>query len=66
MSARVQQTTEFRIGDTVRCIDDEASFGRLYKGQIYKVEAAYDGTPVVIARGSYCTLERFELVEKAK
>jgi len=47
------------IGDTVICIDDYADVNRLKLGREYVVEAAYDGTPVVIVEGGYFNLERF-------
>lgn len=51
------------IGDVVTCINAEASFHRLEKGQKYTVEAAYDGSPIVIAGGAYHSVERFRKVE---
>ena len=48
------------IGDTVVCIDATASFHRLVKGGKYTVEAAYDGSPVVIVNGAYHCVERFK------
>ncbi|MCF7811588.1 hypothetical protein K9N50_11435, partial [bacterium] len=50
-----------KIGDTVICIDDYADFNRLKLGREYTVEAAYDGTPVVIVDGGYMSIERFKL-----
>jgi len=51
-----------KIGDLVRCIDDSYSFNRLRAGNLYRVEAAYDGSPVVIVNRAYHLLERFEAV----
>lgn len=51
-----------KVGDRVVCIDDTGSFRRLLKGGQYVVEAAYDGTPTVIAGGAYHCLERFQKV----
>ena len=49
-------------GDLVICIDDTASFGRLIKGEIYKVEEAFDNkTLTVIVSGAYHSLDRFKL-----
>lgn len=55
-------------GDKVICVNDKASFGRLFKGEIYTVSEAYDGTLTVESRGAYHCLDRFEeiLEEKEK
>lgn len=53
-----------KIGDTVRCIDDRYAFNRLRNGELYTVEAAYNGTPIVISRGAYHALDRFEKIDK--
>lgn len=52
----------FQTGDRVVCIDDSCSFGRLLVGQIYQVEADFDGSPTVISRGSSHCMERFRLL----
>lgn len=54
-------STPIKVGDKVLCIDDAASFGRLYRGEIYEVEANFDGSLTVISRGSSHSLDRFEL-----
>jgi hypothetical protein len=43
---------EIKVGDRVKCIDASASFHRLAEGALYTVEAAYDGSPVVIVRAA--------------
>ena len=52
-----------KIGMVVICRNDEFSFRRLGEGKEYIVEAAYDGTPVVIVNGAYHNIERFEEVK---
>jgi hypothetical protein len=52
-----------KVGDRVKCIDDTASFNKLRVGNEYTVEAAYDGTPVVIVANAYHSIDRFELVK---
>lgn len=52
--------TPAHIGDAVVCVNDASSFGRLAVGGLYAVEPAYDGTPVVIARGAYHSTDRFK------
>lgn len=48
-----------KVGDSLICVDDGASFNRLTKGATYKAVAAYDGTPTVIVRGAMHSLSRF-------
>lgn len=48
-----------RIGDTVLCVDDSASFNRLRAGTTYVVEANFDGSPTIMVNGSAHSLERF-------
>lgn len=50
-----------KVGDKVVCVNAEASFHRLQKGCEYIVEAAYDGSPVVIVSNSYHSIDRFVL-----
>jgi hypothetical protein len=62
MTAAAQsKESQIKVGDRVVCIDDSASFRKLFAGQTYAVEAAYDGSPVVIASGAYHSIERFQL-----
>ena len=49
-----------KIGDRVKCINDEASFGKLQNGNTYIAEKNYDGSATVIIRGSAHNLDRFE------
>jgi len=55
-----------KIGDTVICVDDSSSFNKLREGGEYIIEAAYDGTPVVIVNGAYYSIERFKPKEGGK
>jgi len=55
--------TPIKAGDTVICIDSTASFHRLEQGQQYTVDAAFDGSPVVIADGAYHSISRFQKIE---
>jgi hypothetical protein len=57
--SRYHDGTVATVGDTVVCVNDSASFRRLAVGSIYNVEAAYDGSPVVIAGGAYHSTDRF-------
>ena len=50
-----------KIGDSVICIDDKASFRRLREGNVYVAKAAYNGEPTVIVDRAYHSLERFKL-----
>lgn len=52
-----------RIGMKVICKNEAYSFGRLREGREYTVEAAYDGSPVVLVNGAYHNLEGFEEAE---
>lgn len=56
--------TPARVGDVVVCVNAAASFHRLAEGAIYTVEAAYDGSPVVIAASAYHSTDRFKRAEK--
>jgi len=51
-----------KVGDTVRCQDASASFGRLTVGALYPVVAGFDGSPCVIVNEAIHMLERFTLV----
>jgi hypothetical protein len=53
---------EVRVGTRLVCVDDGASFRRLQAGCEYIAEAAYDDTPVVIAGGTYHSIDRFRVV----
>lgn len=48
-----------KAGDSVRCIDDSATFNKLHMGGIYIAENTYDGTIGVIVNGSFYSINRF-------
>lgn len=50
-----------KVGDRLRCIEDEASFHRLQAGNLYVAEAAYNGEPIVSVGGAYHSIDRFRL-----
>ncbi len=56
---RYYDGTIAQVGDTVRCVDANASFHRLTLGATYKVSVAYDGSPVVIVDRAYHSVDRF-------
>lgn len=58
----VPATPVIKVGDTVRCQDARASFGRLTVGALYPVVEDFDGSPCVMVRGAVHSLERFVLV----
>jgi hypothetical protein len=50
-----------KIGDKVICINDDASFKRLRKGDTYTVVENFDGSPTVMVGLASHNLDRFEL-----
>jgi hypothetical protein len=58
----VDNQTDFKVGDMVRCVHDEVSLGNLINGKIYEVEKTYGIDIKIRGFDFWYDKSRFELV----